>query len=55
MGALQLLGIWAKDKGVELNGIKPVAIPGRGIGVVASRRLKVMIDSARPIRLYLTS
>jgi hypothetical protein len=33
---------WAKDKGVELNGIKPQRIPGRGIGIIATRRLKVM-------------
>jgi len=32
---------WANDKGVRLNGIEPRRIPGRGIGVVATRRLKV--------------
>ncbi|MCJ1379468.1 hypothetical protein MMC17_002569 [Xylographa soralifera] len=31
---------WAKDKGVELNGIKPQRIPNRGLGVVATRNLK---------------
>ena len=33
---------WAKDKGVGLNGITPQRTPGRGVGVVATRKLKVM-------------
>ncbi|MCJ1402114.1 hypothetical protein MMC11_005333 [Xylographa trunciseda] len=40
MGALQGLLCWAKEKGVELNGINPQRMPGRGLGVVAIRRLK---------------
>ncbi|KAK8100193.1 hypothetical protein PG999_010567 [Apiospora kogelbergensis] len=31
---------WAKLQGVQLNGIEPAKIPGRGIGVTASRSLK---------------
>lgn len=42
MGSVQLLVGWAKEKGVELNGIKPMQIPGRGTGIVATRRLKVL-------------
>lgn len=33
---------WAKDtQGVQLNGIEPRSLPGRGIGIVASRKIKV--------------
>lgn len=33
---------WANDtQGVQLNGIEPRSIPGRGIGIVASRKIKV--------------
>ncbi|KAK3685221.1 hypothetical protein B0T22DRAFT_409442 [Podospora appendiculata] len=31
---------WGKEQGVKLNGVKPTRIPGQGIGVVATRRLK---------------
>jgi hypothetical protein len=31
---------WAQDRGVELNGVAPKAIPGRGIGLVATKPLK---------------
>ncbi|KAK3328193.1 hypothetical protein B0T19DRAFT_184549 [Cercophora scortea] len=31
---------WGKEKGVKLNGVKPTRIPGQGMGVVATRRLK---------------
>ena len=42
MEILQDLVYWAEDTGVELNGIKPWQVPGRGIGVVTTRNLKVM-------------
>ena len=32
---------WAKERGIEVNGIEPRQIPGRGVGVVATRALKV--------------
>ncbi|KAK4181215.1 hypothetical protein QBC36DRAFT_122516 [Triangularia setosa] len=31
---------WAQDQGIEVHGIKPKRIPGRGIGIVASKDLK---------------
>ncbi|MCJ1284855.1 hypothetical protein MMC26_004192 [Xylographa opegraphella] len=40
MDMAQNLVHWAEDKGVELDGIKPQRIPGRGLGVVATRPLK---------------
>ncbi|KAH7026680.1 uncharacterized protein B0I36DRAFT_331142 [Microdochium trichocladiopsis] len=40
MTALQNLLDWAKSTGVQLDGIAPQPLPGRGIGVVASRDLK---------------
>ncbi|MCJ1421570.1 hypothetical protein MMC32_007934 [Xylographa parallela] len=40
MEVAQNLVRWAKDKGVVLNGIKPQKISGRGLGVVATRKLK---------------
>ena len=42
MEVAQNLVRWAKDKGVVLNGIKPQKISGRGLGVVATRKLKVI-------------
>ena len=35
----------AERQGVQLNGIEPARIPGRGIGVTATRALKVHIES----------
>jgi hypothetical protein len=35
---------WAKDtQDVQLNGIEPRPLPGRGIGVVANRKIKVQL------------
>ncbi|KAI0398599.1 hypothetical protein F5Y17DRAFT_411241 [Xylariaceae sp. FL0594] len=31
---------WARSSGVELNGIEPCAIPGRGTGIVATRDIR---------------
>jgi hypothetical protein len=39
---------WAKDAGIKLNGIQPKAIPGRGIGVVATRDVKVSSQLKSP-------
>jgi hypothetical protein len=32
---------WASDTGIILNAIQPKAIPGRGLGIVATRSIKV--------------
>ena len=32
---------WAIDQGILMSGVKPVNIPGRGIGIVAERRINV--------------
>ncbi|KAH6855101.1 hypothetical protein B0I37DRAFT_47139 [Chaetomium sp. MPI-CAGE-AT-0009] len=31
---------WAEDRGVELNGVAPHTLPGRGVGIVATEQLK---------------
>ena len=31
---------WAKERGVQINGVKPARIPGRGLGLVATRNLR---------------
>ena len=31
---------WAKERGVEINGVKPQVIPGRGLGLVTTRALQ---------------
>ncbi|KAK0390759.1 hypothetical protein NLU13_0262 [Sarocladium strictum] len=41
MEAIENLLEWAKAGGVEMNGIAPKPLPGRGIGFVATRRLEV--------------
>jgi len=32
---------WAKECGVTINGIKPARLPHKGIGILATRPLKV--------------
>jgi hypothetical protein len=32
---------WAEGKGVKLKGIEPRILPGRGIGIVATRDIRV--------------
>lgn len=41
MEAYEELLIWAKDKGINLNGVEPRRIPGRGMGIVATKPLEV--------------
>ena len=36
----QLFTNWAKDRGVEVHGVKPAGLPGRGIGLVATEHLR---------------
>jgi len=52
MAVLQSLLDWAQSAGVQLDGIAPQALPGRGTGVVATRNLKVCFphDPTRPGR-----
>ena len=33
---------WAKDYGVQINGVAPAATPGTGNGLVATRPIKVI-------------
>ena len=32
---------WAKTQGVKIDGVKPAEIQGRGLGIVAQRRIEV--------------
>lgn len=32
---------WAEEQGVQINGIEPARIPGRGVGMVATRDIHV--------------
>ena len=48
MDPLDELLIWAKEKGVKLDGIKPERMPGRGVGIVATRQIAVSLHPARP-------
>lgn len=36
----QLFTAWAKSRGVEIFGVTPACIPGRGIGLVTTRHIK---------------
>lgn len=41
MGHLQNLITWAKAQGVVIDAIQPSKIPGRGTGILATRKIKV--------------
>lgn len=41
MGAIEILLLKAAEEGIEVSGVKPISFPGRGIGVVATRNIKV--------------
>ena len=32
---------WAKNQGVKISGVGPAKIPGRGLGIIAQRRIEV--------------
>ena len=32
---------WAEGKGIQINGVKPAKIPGRGLGIIAMRSINV--------------
>lgn len=36
-----LVSKWAEAQGIVLSGVRPDRIPGRGIGIIASRKVKV--------------
>ena len=40
---------WAKDRGIEWYGVAPRRMPGRGIGMVATRPLKVPPPASVPL------
>lgn len=42
---------WAEGKGVKLKGIEPRILPGRGIGVVATRDIRVSDSNSLEIFL----
>lgn len=54
MDAVHSLLSWADDQGVEIDGIRPSAISGRGFGMVATRHL--MVAEPLPVchRVWLT-
>jgi hypothetical protein len=35
---------WAQEQGVQLHGVAPQPIPGRGVGIIATKPLKVSIS-----------
>ncbi|TFB04988.1 Ribosomal lysine N-methyltransferase set11 [Trichoderma ghanense] len=47
MGHLQNLISWAKSQGVTVNGIQPSKIPGRGTGILATRKIKAQEEILR--------
>lgn len=36
----QIFTQWARERGVEINGVKPAHLPGRGLGLVTTKRIK---------------
>ena len=36
---------WAKERGVKINAVRPAKIPGRGLGIVATCKIKVLMYS----------
>ena len=36
---------WAKEQGVRISGVRPVKIQGRGLGIVADRRIEVLVHT----------
>ncbi|CAI0655817.1 unnamed protein product, partial [Colletotrichum noveboracense] len=40
MDAIENLLTWAKTQGITINNVGPRALPGRGIGIVATSPIK---------------
>ena len=38
---------WAKEQGVKINGVGPAKISGRGLGIIAQRRIEVQTPIQR--------
>lgn len=51
MDAIERLLQWAAAQGVIVNGIKPKLLPGRGIGLVATRAIEVRGGTKRRARV----
>jgi hypothetical protein len=52
MDVFDELIFWAQDRGVELHGVAPHTLPGRGVGIVATKPLKVReqhLHQTRPL------
>lgn len=32
---------WAKDQGIQVNGVRPAKTPNGGLGIIANRNIKV--------------
>ena len=45
---------WATSKGVVLAGVEPQQMPGRGIGIVSTRRIEVSFRPPVPVRRRLS-
>lgn len=41
----EVFTVWAKERGVTVNAVRPARIRGRGLGIVATRRIKVPVLS----------
>lgn len=37
---------WAENTGVKIDGIAPAKFVGRGVGIVAARKIKVSLDTS---------
>ena len=33
--------VWARQQGVQVNGVEPASISGHGLGIVAQRKIEV--------------
>lgn len=41
---LEIFASWALNQGVKVYNVKPVRFPGRGLGIAATRKIKVCSD-----------
>jgi hypothetical protein len=45
---LEVFTQWAIEQGIQINGIKPAKLPGKGVGIIATKALKVAGCVIRP-------